>query len=81
MLLNKKNSFFQDLTEIEQEKINGGVSSFSVSTSLFDPATGKTTNFSDFGSSQTSPTLAAFEASKKAAFDRLAQFRSMWGNF
>jgi hypothetical protein len=74
MLINKKNSFYQNLSEIEEEQINGGVSAFAVATSFSDP-TGKITNFSDSGSSQDSPTLAAFEARKKVAFDRLAQFR------
>jgi hypothetical protein len=78
MLVNKKNSFFQNLSEIEEEQINGGVSAFSVATSFSDP-TGKVTNFSDSGSSQDSPSLAAFEARQKAAFDRLAQFRGTTG--
>jgi hypothetical protein len=78
MLVNKKNSFFQNLSEIEEEQINGGVSSFAVATSFADP-TGKVTNFSDSGSSQDSPSLEAFEARKKAAFDRLAQFRGTTG--
>jgi hypothetical protein len=78
MLINKKNSFFQNLSEIEEEQINGGVSAFAVATSFSDP-TGKVTNFSDSGSSQDSPSLAAFEARQKAAFDRLAQFGTTSG--
>jgi hypothetical protein len=80
MLVNKKNSFFQNLSEIEEEQINGGVFAFAVGASSVDAVTGKVTEFSDSGSSQDSPSLAAFEARKKAAFDRLAQFRSTSGD-